>query len=135
MRKSGIQIIIPEIRSVLLILGLALLLTLPSCTSVDQEQMQEEYLERKIDEFRAFQHRNCMKEVRKEAKMKADSFFLQLAKQQSYDTMRSPRSIPRPLKPSVTIREDSIKLGPLIREKAAADSTPVPKKTPPDSIE
>ena len=133
----SIQRELKHFRAWLVVAPLAVFVSLTNCTPVDQEKMQAEYLDGKIEEFRDFQHRNCIKKVYKEAKMKADSFFLQLAKQQSYDTMRSPRNIPRPLKPTVTIREDSVELGPLVgkNKHGAVDSIPVPKKVLADSIE
>lgn len=98
-----------------------------SCEEVDQNALQEQYLEEKISEYRAFQDRNCQKRVAKEANQKADSFFMDMAKKQSYDSVQRPALFTRPRRPEIGVREDSMPLSPIVKpekmDSVALDST------------
>lgn len=98
-----------------------------SCEEVDQNALQEQYLEEKISEYRAFQDRNCQKRVDKEANRKADSFFMDMAKKQSYDSVQRPTLFTRPRRPEIDVREDSMPLSPIVKpekmDSVALDST------------
>lgn len=69
-----------------------------------------------------------MKEILEEAEAKSDSFFVSMAKTQTFDSARAPNPIRRPGKPKPQIREDSIPLGPLLR-KNGKDSIPPPSNS------
>lgn len=100
---------------------------LMSCEEVDQNALQEEYLKEKISDYRAYQQRSCQKRIVKEAHRKADSFFLDMAKKQSYDSVERPALFPRPQRPKVDVREDSFPLSPIMDpqnlDSIVADST------------
>lgn len=97
------------------IAGLLLLST--ACEEVDQERLQEQYLQDKVEDYRDFKWRSCMKEVMKEAEAKSDSFFVAMAKKQTFDSTRVPNPIQRPRRPQTQIREDSVPLGPLLKSQ------------------
>ncbi len=86
-----------------------------SCEEVDQNALQEEYLKEKVSDYRAYQQRSCQKRIMKEAHRKADSFFLDMAKKQSYDSVQPPALFPRPSRPKVDVREDSFPLSPIVK--------------------
>jgi hypothetical protein len=116
-------------RIVSILFGMIAILFLVRCKKEpDYAAMQKEYLEKKMDNYKAFQERNCNKRILKEARANADSFFLSLAKEKDFDSVQRPSSFARPQKPNVTVREDSLPLQPLI-ENEVIDSIPV------DSIE
>lgn len=98
-----------------------------SCKEVDQNALQEQYLEEKIADYRAFQNRNCQKRIVKEANQKADSFFIDMAKKQSYDSVQRPALFTRPRRPEIDVREDSMPLSPIVKpekmDSVALDST------------
>ncbi len=109
----------------ILFFGMIAILSLANCENEpDYDAMQEEYLEKKVEDFKDFQERNCQKRVLKEASVRADSFFLRLAKAKDFDSVQRPKSFARPRKPNVTVREDSLPLHPLIQNKEI-DSLPV----------
>jgi len=113
----------------MLFLGMIAILSFMGCENEpDYAAMQEEYLEKKMENYIAFQERNCNKRILKEARANADSFFLNLAKKKDFDSVQRPSSFARPKKPNVMVREDSLPLHPLIG-KEEIDSIPV------DSIE
>lgn len=113
----------------MLFLSMIAIVFLVSCEDEpDYAAMQEEYLEKKVENYKAFQERNCNKRILKEARANADSFFLSLAKKKDFDSVQRPSSFARPKKPNVMVREDSLPLHPLI-EPGETDSIPV------DSIE
>jgi len=85
-----------------------------SCEEVDQNALQEEYLREKVSDYRAYQQRSCQKRIVKEAHRKADSFFLDMTKKQSYDSVERPAPFPRPQRPKVDVREDSFPLSPIV---------------------
>ena len=58
-----------------------------ACHEVDQTQLQQKYLEDKIEDYKDYKWRNCMKEIMKKAEAKSDSFFVAtLIKKQEKDT-------------------------------------------------
>lgn len=100
-------------------LFLLVVLVFPSCQKVDQETLQEEYLNQKLENFEKFRWKVCIDQIEKKAEEKADSFFVELAKQKTHDSIPSPRFIPRPRRPQVSIPEDSTPLQPILSPPAS----------------
>ena len=108
----------PALFSVMCRLWMLVFLSLMvSCTEeVDQKSLQEDYLKEKVEDYKSFQQRNCQKRITKEAIQQVDSFFLEVAREQSYDSVQRPVGFPRPTRPQLDVREDSLPLKPLIKK-------------------
>ena len=65
-----------------------------------------------------------MKEIHEAASSKADSFFIEMAKKQTFDSSRIPKPIKRPLKPLVEILEDSLPLRPMLSDSTNQTAQP-----------
>lgn len=90
-------------------------LILSSCEEeADPKALQQAYIDQKVEDYIAYQKRSCNKRVTEAAELRADSFFIEQAKKQSFDSVYRPQTITRPQKPTVNIREDSLPLTPLI---------------------
>src|SRR6056297_320074 len=95
---------------------------------VDPQAIQQEYIDKKVADYRAYQKRSCEKRVITAAQNKADSFFIEITKKQSFDSVNRPATVPRPRRPKIDIREDSLPLSPIIKanttDSTSFDSTP-----------
>lgn len=103
------------------ILSLFMICAAMSCQKTDQQQLQEQYLENKVDDYKNYKWRSCMQEIEEEAEARSDSFFIAMAKKQTFDSTKAPKPIARPNKPESKIREDSLPLKPLLGNRP--DST------------
>jgi hypothetical protein len=106
------------------------ILILNSCgKETDPQALQQAYIDQKVEEYRAYQKRACKKRVTDAAELRADSFFIEEAKKQSFDSVYRPQAITRPQKPQINIREDSLPLMPLIGDQTL-DSTKLDSISP-----
>jgi hypothetical protein len=110
-----------------LLIALVFMVALHGCREqVDQSELQKAYIDQKIEDYRAYQKRKCQEKITEMAQTKADSFFIAMAKKQTFDSIERPSSFLRPRRPEVSIREDSVPLSPLIKpdstDRAIRDS-------------
>ncbi len=87
-----------------------------ACDTISQEELQMQYLKEKRSNFRAYKQRQCMKKILEEASSKADSFFIEMAREQTFDSTYIPKPIRRPVKPQLEMKEDSLPLKPIIKD-------------------
>lgn len=87
-----------------------------ACDTISQEELQMQYLKEKRSNFRAYKQRQCMKKILEEASSKADSFFIEMARKQTFDSTYIPKPIRRPVKPQLEMKEDSLPLQPIFKD-------------------
>lgn len=87
-----------------------------ACDTISQEELQMQYLKEKRSNFRAYKQRQCMKKILEEASSKADSFFIEMAREQTFDSTYIPKPIRRPVKPQLEMKEDSLPLQPIFKD-------------------
>jgi len=87
-----------------------------ACDTISQEELQMQYLKEKRSNFRAYKQRQCMKKILEEASSKADSFFIEMAREQTFDSTYIPKPIRRPVKPQLEMKEDSLPLRPIFKD-------------------
>lgn len=87
-----------------------------ACDTISQEELQMQYLQEKRSNFRAYKQRQCMKKILEEASARADSFFLEMAREQTFDSTYLPKPIRRPVKPQLEMKEDSLPLQPIFKD-------------------